>query len=130
MLASNAEQESMNNLKQIALAMLQYENDCKTFPPAYTTDAKGKRLLSWRVPILPYMEQNNLYRQFHLDEPWDSPHNREAHRPDAGTAESPGSKVASQGKTNYFPCAAKTRSSPARRKSRWRRLPTAPRTRS
>jgi RNA polymerase sigma factor (sigma-70 family) len=35
----------------------------------------GKALLSWRVAILPYLDQNELYKQFHLNEPWDSPHN-------------------------------------------------------
>ncbi|MBV9123911.1 MAG: DUF1559 domain-containing protein, partial [Planctomycetes bacterium] len=33
-------------------------------------------LLSWRVALLPYLEEQTLYSQFHLDEPWDSPHNR------------------------------------------------------
>jgi hypothetical protein len=37
---------------------------------------QGKPLLSWRVAILPYIEQNNLYKKFKLDEPWDSPHNK------------------------------------------------------
>ena len=46
------------------------------FPPAYTTSKDGKPLLSWRVLILPYLEQEALYKEFHLDEPWDSPHNR------------------------------------------------------
>ena len=38
-------------------------------------DANGKRLLSWRVLILPYLDQANLYNEFHLNEPWDSEHN-------------------------------------------------------
>ena len=63
---------SMNNLKQITLAMHGYHDVHKTFPPAYTTDAAGKPLLSWRVHILPYIERQDLYEQFHLDEPWDS----------------------------------------------------------
>src|SRR5262249_2752389 len=39
-------------------------------------DKNGKPLLSWRVLILPYLDQNNLYKMFHLDEPWDSEHNK------------------------------------------------------
>ena len=35
----------------------------------------GRPLLSWRVAILPFMEPTDLYLKFHLDEPWDSPHN-------------------------------------------------------
>jgi len=65
-----------NNLHQIALALLTYEETNKAFPPAYTVDKKGKPLLSWRVHILPQMDERALYLQFHLDEPWDSEHNR------------------------------------------------------
>lgn len=36
----------------------------------------GQPLLSWRVALLPYLGEQKLYDQFHLDEPWDSPHNR------------------------------------------------------
>jgi prepilin-type processing-associated H-X9-DG protein len=65
-----------NNLKQIGLAMLNYEMARKTFPPAYTTDKNGKPLHSWRVLLLPYLEEEALYQQIRLDEPWNSPHNR------------------------------------------------------
>ena len=65
-----------NNLKQIALAMHNYAADNNTFPPAATFDTDGKPLLSWRMLILPYLDEDSLYRQFHLDEPWDSPHNK------------------------------------------------------
>ena len=56
--------------------MLNHESAKRQFPAAASYDADGKPLLSWRVQILPYIEQNELYKQFHLDEPWDSPHNR------------------------------------------------------
>ena len=46
-------------------------------PPAYLADKRGKPLLSWRVALLPYLGQQDLYERFHLDEPWDSPHNRQ-----------------------------------------------------
>ena len=45
--------------------------------PAPMVDKKGRPLLSWRVAILPYIEGGPLHKQFHLDEPWDSPHNRQ-----------------------------------------------------
>lgn len=64
-----------NNLKQIGLALHNYHDAYGTLPPAYVSDKNGNPLYSWRVLILPYMEQEQLYRQFHLDEPWDSPHN-------------------------------------------------------
>ena len=68
--------QCINNLKQIGLAMHNYHAVHKTFPPAYTVDKAGKPLLSWRVLVLPYLEQDALYKEFHLDEPWDSEHNR------------------------------------------------------
>jgi prepilin-type processing-associated H-X9-DG protein len=64
-----------NNLKQIALAMQNYESANGCFPPAATYDIDGKPLLSWRVLILPYVDQSALYDQFHLNEPRDSLHN-------------------------------------------------------
>jgi prepilin-type processing-associated H-X9-DG protein len=65
-----------NNLKQISLAIHNFESANGKFPPAAKCDANGKPLLSWRVLILPYMDSSGLYEQFHLDEPWDSPHNK------------------------------------------------------
>ncbi len=67
--------QSTNNLKQIGLALHNYESVYRRFPEAYSKDENGKPLLSWRVHILPFIEQANLYEQFHLDEPWDSEHN-------------------------------------------------------
>lgn len=66
---------SVNNLKQIMLAMHNYFDTYRRMP-GDSYDADGKPLLSWRVHILPYIEQSALYDQFHLDEPWDSEHNR------------------------------------------------------
>ncbi len=68
---------SMNNLKQLSIAFLMYHDRYNKFPERYSADATGKPLLSWRVHLLPYLEQEQLYRQFKLDEPWDSPHNRQ-----------------------------------------------------
>ncbi|HEY8503525.1 MAG TPA: DUF1559 domain-containing protein, partial [Gemmataceae bacterium] len=71
-----ARAQSQNNLKQIGLAMHNYHDTHGTFPAAAITDKQGRPLLSWRVAILPYLDQNNLYQQFKLDEPWDSEHNK------------------------------------------------------
>jgi len=73
--AGSARAQSSNNLKQIGLALHNYESANGVLPAAAIVDKKGKPLLSWRVAILPYIEQDNLYRQFKLDEPWDSEHN-------------------------------------------------------
>lgn len=65
---------TFTHLKQIMLAM---HNHYSTFQelPRDILDKDGKPLLSWRVKILPFVEQAALYQQFHLDEPWDSEHN-------------------------------------------------------
>jgi prepilin-type processing-associated H-X9-DG protein len=71
--------QSANNLRQIGLALISYHDEKGTFPPAYTVDANGKPLHSWRVLILPYIDESGLFSQIRLDEPWDSPHNRQFH---------------------------------------------------
>ncbi len=68
--------QSMNNLKQIGLAMHVYADTHKSFPPAVIIGPDGKTPHSWRVAILPYIEQDALYRQYKLDEPWDSENNK------------------------------------------------------
>ncbi len=68
--------QRMNQFKHIALGVLNYESSNKSFPAPASYDETGKPLLSWRVLILPYLEEGKLYKQFHLDEPWDSDHNR------------------------------------------------------
>jgi hypothetical protein len=70
-------EQSQNNLKQIILALHALHDTYNALPPAAISDKKtGKPLLSWRVAILPYIEQMNLYKQFNLDEPWDGPTNK------------------------------------------------------
>ncbi|MBL9124201.1 MAG: DUF1559 domain-containing protein [Planctomycetaceae bacterium] len=71
-----ARQRSMNHLKQIMLAMHNLHDLKGGFPAAAIQSADGKPLLSWRVALLPLLEQEALYKQFHLDEPWDSEHNK------------------------------------------------------
>jgi len=91
---------SANNMKQIGLAMHYYHDTYKRFPPAYTTDDDGRPLLSWRVHILPFVEEMPLYKEFHLDEPWDSEHNKKLIPRMPQAYKAPGSKAA-EGKTNY-----------------------------
>jgi hypothetical protein len=78
--------QSLNNLKQIALGMLLYADaHGGRLPPAVVYDKTGKPLYSWRVLLLPYVNEQPLYSQFHLNEAWDSPHNKTvlAHMPRA-----------------------------------------------
>jgi prepilin-type processing-associated H-X9-DG protein len=64
-----------NNMKQIALAMHNYESTYRSLPPAYTVDANGNPLHSWRTLLLPYMEQQALYNSIDLNKPWNDPAN-------------------------------------------------------
>ena len=68
--------QSMNNLKQFGLAMHNYHDTYGKFPARVSRTKEGKPLLSWRVHILPFIDDDSpLYKQFRLDEPWDSEHN-------------------------------------------------------
>ena len=94
--------QAMNQLRQICLAMLNYEQQHKGFPPRATSGPDGKPLLSWRVLILPQLEQQALYKQFHLNEPWDSPHNRTLIAKMPEVYRLPFSTLKEPGKTNYL----------------------------
>lgn len=68
--------EAVNKLKQIALAMHNFHDTFRTFPPGpFPRNDAGRPNLSWRVYLLPFLEQKKLFDQFHFDEPWDSEHN-------------------------------------------------------
>src|SRR5262249_52037192 len=69
-------QMSSNNLKMIALAMHNFNAPYRPLPLPGGDGRNGPGKLSWRVALLPFLEQGNLYQQFKLNEPWDSPHNR------------------------------------------------------
>jgi hypothetical protein len=69
-----------NNLNQIGIALDNYRVDHWTFPPAYTVDAEGKKLHSWRTLILPYMDQKALYDKIDLSKPWNDPVNAAARK--------------------------------------------------
>jgi RNA polymerase sigma-70 factor (ECF subfamily) len=72
-----AQKEQLSkSLKQLALAMHDYHDTYKGLPPAAIYSKDGKPLLSWRVALLPFLGEGDLYKEFRLDEPWDSPHNR------------------------------------------------------
>ena len=66
----------MNNLRQLELAILNYESVRHQLPAPALATKGGPPGLSWRVAVLPYLGETKLYDQFHLDEPWDSPHNK------------------------------------------------------
>jgi len=65
--------------KQLAVSFHNYHDVHGSFPPAYTVDENGKPLHSWRVLLLPCINQEKLYEKIRLDEPWDSEYNRQFH---------------------------------------------------
>jgi hypothetical protein len=67
---------SGDNLKKIALAVISHADSNNGLLPRDFTDKDGKALLSWRVAILPFVEQDELYKNFKLNEPWNSENNK------------------------------------------------------
>ncbi len=93
--------EAKNHLKQIGLAMHNYHDTNGRFPPRAIYDKSGKPLLSWRVALLPYVDEGDLYKEFKLDEPWDSPHNKKLIEQMPTVYKNPNGS-AGDGKTNYL----------------------------
>jgi hypothetical protein len=65
-----------SNMRELGIAMHSYADSKKTLPAWASYSKEGKPLLSWRVHLLPFLGQEALYKEFHLDEPWDSEHNK------------------------------------------------------
>jgi prepilin-type processing-associated H-X9-DG protein len=94
--------QSSNNLKQIALAFHNYESTYKQFPAAYQLDAEGKRTMSWRVAILPFLEHANVYQMYKSDQPWDSDANQAATNIPILTYKNPADTKAGPMETSYM----------------------------
>ena len=65
-----------SNLKQISWALLNYRDVHGQFPPVCSSNMHGGPMHSWRVLILPFIEEEALFQQYRFDEPWNSPHNQ------------------------------------------------------
>lgn len=101
-LAGAGRNRSQNNLKQIGLALLNFEDRKKHLPDRAIRDKDGRPMLSWRVAILPEIEEGALYKEFHLDEPWDSEHNRKLIERMPECLRSPDSWQSHPGRTRYL----------------------------
>ena len=64
-----------NNLKQIGLALHNYHDTYHSFPPAFVLGPDGKPWHSWRVLLLPFLEEQPLAEKYRFDEPWNGPNN-------------------------------------------------------
>jgi hypothetical protein len=93
----------LDSLKRLALAMINYADTLKQRLPAVANfDKQGKPLLSWRVHVLPFVGEQKLYKQFHLDESWDSPHNKKLLDQMPDVYRGPNRKLNGEGKTIYL----------------------------
>src|SRR5262245_61617464 len=88
---------SQASLREIGEALLGYFDQNGRLPPAKVRDRAGRTLYSWRVVLLPFLDAKELYQQFKLDEPWDSPDNKKlleqmpkCYKPKFGGDDAPG----------------------------------------
>jgi prepilin-type processing-associated H-X9-DG protein len=93
--------QSQNNLRQIVLAANNNIDANNAGLIENICDDKDKPLLSWRVKLLPYLGQEELYKQFKLDEPWDSEHNKKLIPKMPKIFEVPSPKETKEGMTYY-----------------------------
>jgi len=93
--------QCLTNMHQVLLALQSYEGTYGCLPPAYTADAQGKPMHSWRVLILPYMQEQSLYDQYDLAEPWDGPNNKKLHSTLVGVFSCPSDNKSPGTDTSY-----------------------------
>jgi hypothetical protein len=92
-----------NNLKQLVLGSVNHADaNGGALLAVASFDKAGKPLLSWRVHLLPYLDEEKLYKEFHLDEPWDSDHNKKLLAKMPQVFRGPSRKLNEQGKTVFL----------------------------
>jgi prepilin-type processing-associated H-X9-DG protein len=90
-----------NNLYVVSLAMHNYHDVYRAFPPSVITDEDGRPMRSWRVAILPFIEQEALDDRYDCSESWDGPHNRAMHDISIATYRCPGDTRSTRVETSY-----------------------------
>ncbi len=90
-----------NNLKQIGIALHNYHDTYGCFPPAMITDEDGTPRYSWRVAILPFVEQAPLFDSYDSDLPWDDPANEMVGMTSIPTYRCPSDNLSQSNETNY-----------------------------
>ncbi len=79
-----------------------YALDHGDFPPAFVADSSGKPMHSWRVLILPYLNENALYRSYNMNEPWNGPNNSKLASKVPDLLRCPSDRDLGEGETSYF----------------------------
>ena len=90
------------NLRQIAKALNSYAADYGTYPPAVTYDAKGQAMHSWRVLILPYLNERKLYESYDMTKPWNAGENSHLQAQMPSVFMSPANTNVAVGESNYM----------------------------
>ncbi len=94
--------QCVNNLKQIGMALHNYQSANGCLPPATTTDSRGRPMQSWRMLILPYLEDSPLPGVYRFDESWDGPNNRKLLQPNPIFVCPSDPRGYQTGRTNYM----------------------------
>jgi hypothetical protein len=98
-LVVGARTPTAERMKEVAHGLHHYVDAHTRLPAVANFDKAGKPLLSWRVHVLPYVGEEKLYKEFHLDEPWDSEHNKKLIEKMPAVFRGPSHKLNGQGKT-------------------------------
>jgi hypothetical protein len=94
--------QTRRNLHTLMIGLQKYaDKNGGNLPPPALIDTNGKRMLSWRVLILPYLGDDKLYEAFHRDEPWDSEHNKKLLAKMPSVFASPAADGRGEGDTYY-----------------------------
>jgi len=94
--------QTMKKMQQLGIAFYLHQDANKMLPAVANFDKQGKPLLSWRVHLLPFLGEEKLYKEFKLDEPWDSAHNKSLIARMPAVYHAPGTKGPGEGKTTYL----------------------------
>jgi hypothetical protein len=89
------------NLRQIGIALENYHDKYRSFPPAYLADRNGVPMHSWRVLLLPFLDHQTAYDQYDFDEPWNSAKNRKVTSVPLGVYRCPADRSKNGSGTNY-----------------------------
>jgi type II secretory pathway pseudopilin PulG len=92
---------SRNNLMQIGLGIHNYHDVYNTLPAPMLPDKDGRPSISWRVSLLPFIEQTPLFDRYDSNNPWDAPSNAFVRSQRLKIYESPTAGEKTPGKTNY-----------------------------
>lgn len=109
--------QCQGHLNQLQLALVNYESVNGRLPPAYIVGKDGRPMHSWRVLILPFIDERSLYESYDFNEPWNGPHNSKLadkmpgifHMPSEPPSSSMTNIVAITGPGTAFPGSQSTR---------------------